>query len=90
MKLLMKIRLRARKHWMITSLLIVFFVYALIRLALHFIKTSSGFDPEVFETQEDALIILGAVVIGLLGGFMLKKPKKTEDRDRPQEPTRHK
>lgn len=89
MKHLKSIRLRAQKHWVITCLLMVIFVYALERLALYFIKSSDGFDVETFKEYANGIWILDAIVIGLLARFIFKKPKETEDRDRSQEPTRH-
>ncbi len=80
MKPLMKIKLRAQKHWFIAGLLTVIVVYALGRVAVHFISTSENYNMEKFDTLVDVMWIVDAIVIGLLGRFIFKEPKKTEDR----------
>ncbi len=80
MKPLMKIKLHAQKHWMIAGLLTVIVVYALGRVAVHFISTSENYDMEKFDTLVNVMWIVDAIVIGLLGRLIVKKPKETKDR----------
>ena len=79
MKPLMKIKLHAQKHWVISSLLIVIVVYALGRVAVHFISTSENYDMEKFDTLVNVMWIVDAIVIGLIGRLIFKKPKETKD-----------
>ena len=80
MKLLMKLSLRAQKHWLITSMMIVICVIALGRVAIHFISTSENYDMEKFDTLGNVMWLLEGIVAGLLIRFIFKKPKKTVDR----------
>ncbi len=80
MKPLTKIKLCAQEHWVISSLLIVIVVYALGRVAVHFISTSENYNMEKFDTLVHVMWIVDAIVIGLLGRLIVKKPKKTDPR----------
>ena len=79
----MKIRLRAQKHSVITGVMIAIFVIALGRVAIHFISTSENYNVEKIETLETVMWLVEAIVAGLLIRFVTKKPKETEDGDRP-------
>ena len=79
MKLLMRIKLRAQKHWVITCLLIVILVFSLDRLVLYLMTSSKDFDTGAYSGISKGMWIVDAIIIGLLSRVVFGKSKEPED-----------
>ena len=66
----------ARRHKIISLALVFAFVYALRFFIIYLARSPDDVSGETTVFLEYVLILLGAALIGLLGGLIFKKPRK--------------
>jgi hypothetical protein len=65
----------ARRHKLISLALIFFIVYTLRFLIIYLVRPSDDFSGETTADLEYVLMFVGAILIGILCGLIVKKPQ---------------